>query len=345
MNEILDEVMLLLAGGHEFALVTLVADQGSTPRAAGAEMIVRRDGSIAGTIGGGLLEHSMMRAAAQALDERRSRMVRTELSGTDVRSSESMVCGGAADVLIAYVAPGDPELLAACTALREARVAGRRAWFVTVVPSEDGGTVEHGVLDKEGVVVGAQSCDPAALREAAAAAAGHGTATLPDGRGVVVEPVESPPTALICGAGHVARALVPIVLSVGFRAVVVDDREAFAVAERFPGAAVHLTPFSGALARVGVDERTYVVVVTHGHTHDFDVVRQALRSAACYIGLMASRRKRARFDTALRDAGFGEGDIARIHSPIGVDIGAETPAELAISIVAEMVGVHAAAGA
>ena len=345
MIEILEDVIELLAAGREFALVTLVADQGSTPRAAGAEMLVRDDGSIAGTIGGGLLEHSMMRAAAQALGERRSRILRTELSGTDLSSSERMVCGGAADALIACVPPGASELREACAAVREAQAAAGRGWFVTVIPAEDGGPVEHGFLDDKGAVTGARSCDPAALRTATDATAVDGTATLPDGRGVVIEPVGPPATALICGAGHVARALVPIVLSVGFRAVVIDDREEFAVAARFPGAKVLHLPFSGALAQAGADERSYVVIVTRGHAHDFDVLQQALRSPARYIGLMASRRKRARFDAGLRDAGFGDGDIARVHSPIGVAIGAEPPAELAISIVAEMVGVRAAAGA
>ena len=92
---------------------------------------MREDGSIAGTIGGGLLEHSMMQAAAEALAERRSRRVSADLSGADLRSAEKMVCGGSAEVLITFVPEGDAELLAACTALREARDAGRRAWFVT----------------------------------------------------------------------------------------------------------------------------------------------------------------------------------------------------------------------
>jgi len=121
MHEILDETMRSLEAGRAFALVTLVADQGSTPRAAGAEMLVREDGSIAGTIGGGLIEHTMMQAAAEAIAERRSRRARADLSGADLTSGDMMVCGGAAEVLITYVGPGDAELLAVCSALRVAR--------------------------------------------------------------------------------------------------------------------------------------------------------------------------------------------------------------------------------
>ena len=123
MYEILDETLEQLEAGRAFALVTLVADQGSTPRAAGAEMLVRDDGSIAGSIGGGLIEHTMMAAAAAALADRRSRRERVDLGGSDLASGEKMVCGGAAEVLITFVPPRDAELLAVCRALREARAA------------------------------------------------------------------------------------------------------------------------------------------------------------------------------------------------------------------------------
>ena len=163
MYEILDEALRLLGAGRPSALVTLDADQGSTPRAAGAEMLVREDGSIAGSIGGGLLEHTMMQAAAEALAERRSRRTSADLSGADLRSSEKMVCGGVAEVLITFVPEGDAELLAVCTALREARDAGRRAWYVAV-PAGDAAAVEHCVLDEDGCLAGAAVCEAAALR-------------------------------------------------------------------------------------------------------------------------------------------------------------------------------------
>ena len=329
----------LLDAGRPFALLTLVADQGSTPRAAGAEMLVREDGSIAGSIGGGLLEHTMMQAAAAALAERRSRRASADLSGADLRSPEKMVCGGSAEVLITFVPERDAELLSVCTALREARDAGRRAWYVTV-PAGDGAAVEHCVLDEDGGLAGSAVCDAAALRGLTAAAEMHGTATLPDGRTAVLERVDPPALAVVCGAGHVGAEVAPVLARLGFRVVVVDDREEFASHERFPDVRVAVLPFAGALAAVGVDERSFVVIVTRGHVHDMDVLEQALRLGARYIGLMASRSKRARMDAALREAGHGDEAIARIHSPIGLSIGAETPAELAVSIAAEIVQVR-----
>lgn len=341
MIEIIDEVLALLESGKDFTLVKLIGDSGSTPRAAGAEMLVRRDGSIAGTIGGGLLELTMMREAAGVLETRRTRVVDLRLAGTDLISEEEMVCGGSAEVLIAYVPAGDRRLREVVEAVKAARAARRRAWLFTIQPVDEGGDVGFCLLGEDGALAGAQSCDPKVLRTAVGEIARHGTAPLPDGRGLLVEEVEVPTTAVVCGGGHVAHALAPAALAAGFAVMVLDDREEFADARRFPGAEVVLGPFDGALARLEIDESSYVVIVTRGHVHDMDVLMQALRTPARYVGLMASRSKRARMVAALLEAGFGDDDIARVHSPIGLDIGAETPAELAVSIVAELIQVRA----
>ena len=341
MKEILDEVVALLEGGEDFALVKLIGDRGSTPRAAGAEMLVRRDGSIAGTIGGGLLELTMMREAAGVLETRRTRVVDLRLAGTDLTSEEEMVCGGSAEVLITYVPAEDRRLREVAAAVVAARAARRRAWLITMRPADEGGEAEVCFLGEDGELAGAGSWDPTVLRAAVGEVARHGRATLPDGRDALVEQLEAPAMAVVCGGGHVAYALAPAALAAGFAVTVLDDREEFADARRFPGADVVLGPFDGALARLEVDEGSFVVIVTRGHVHDMGVLVQALRTPARYVGLMASRSKRERMVAALREAGFGDGDIARVHSPIGLAIGAETPAELAVSIVAEMIQVRA----
>lgn len=341
MKEIIDEVLALLDSGEDFALVKLIGDRGSTPRAAGAEMLVRRDGSIAGTIGGGLLELTMMREAAGVLEARRTRVVDLRLAGTDLQSEEEMVCGGSAEVLITYVPSGDAELREVVAAVKAARAARRRAWMFTVQPAQEGGEVEYCLLGEDGEIVGARPCEPKVLRTAVGKIAVHGSTKLPDGRGVLVEQVEVPAKAVICGGGHVARAVAPAALAAEFAVTVLDDREEFADPRRFPGAKVVLGAFDGALERLSIDASSYVVIVTRGHVHDMDVLVQALRTPARYVGVMASRSKHARMVTALREAGLGEDALARVHSPIGLDIGAETPAELAVSIVAEMIQVRA----
>ena len=122
-------------------------------------------------------------------------------------------------------------------------------------------------------MAGASVCEAGALRRLTGAAALHGTATLPDGRVVVIERVEPPAMAVICGAGHVGQAVAPLLGGLGFRVVVIDDREEFASRERFPNAELLVRPFEGALEAAGVDERSYVIIVTRGHVHDLDVLR------------------------------------------------------------------------
>ncbi len=345
MREILDQVLEQLEAGRDFALLTLVSESGSTPRAAGAQMLVREDGSIAGTIGGGLLEATMMKEAAEALGERRSRVTSLELTGDDVSSAEKMVCGGKAQVLIARVSAGDRPLLEICREIKLAVSDRRRVWFCTILPSGDGGEVAFCLSGEDGSIRGSAPCDSASLSELVGEAMRHGAALLPDGRAVVVEAVEPPFQVVICGAGHVGAALAPVARCAGFGPVVLDDRREFADPQRFPEAesVTTLDSFDEAFSGLDVGPHSYVVIVTRGHTHDMSVLRQALRTEAGYIGLMGSRTKRKRFYDALRADGFSDGELDRVHSPIGLAIGAETPGELAVSIVAEMIQVRAEA--
>ena len=284
----------------------------------------------------------MTREASEVIEARGSRVVDLRLAGKDLASAEEMVCGGSAEVLIdGPCFSGRPGRCVVVAAVKAARAARSRAWLFTLLPLEEGGKVETRPLEEDGTVVGAQPCEPKALRTAVGKVAVHGSTRLPDGRGVVVEHVEVPATAVVCGGGHVARAVAPAALAAGFAVTVLDDREEFADPQRFPGSKAVLGSFEGALARLGVDGSSYVVIVTRGHTHDIDVLVQALHTSARYIGLMASRSKHARIVAALEEAGLDEDALARVHSPIGLDIGAETPAELAVSIVAELIQVRA----
>jgi len=345
MREIVDDALNLLTVGEEFALVTLVRQSGSTPRAVGAQMLVRPDGSIAGTIGGGLLEATMMQEAARAIKRRCSFVTSMALTG---RSMEGpcMVCGGSAEVLVAYVSPGDPELLAVCAALTEALQQQRRVWLFTFFAAEPGECeVGYCLLGDDGELVGPAPIGTADLRRLVGKSHVHGSAKLENGREAYVEPVDPPSVAVICGAGHVGQALAPVAAGAGFQVVVLDDRPEFANAGRFPSAnrIVVLDDFGEAFERVILGPESYVIAVTRGHAHDFTVLTHALRTQAGYIGLMGSSTKRKHVFKALADEGFVEAEIARVHTPIGLSIGAETPAELAISIVAEMIQVRAAA--
>jgi xanthine dehydrogenase accessory factor len=162
---------------------------------------------------------------------------------------------------------------------------------------------------------------------------------------VFVEPVVSDPVLYVFGAGHVSRQIVPLASRVGYQVVVIDDRADFADSSHFPEARdIYQLPFEEVMDRLSIHELSYLVIVTRGHMHDKNVLAQALKTKAGYIGMIGSSRKRNIIYEKLLEEGFTEKDLSRVHSPIGLDIGAETPEEIAVSIVAELIEVRRGGG-
>jgi xanthine dehydrogenase accessory factor len=170
------------------------------------------------------------------------------------------------------------------------------------------------------------------------------TQTLPEGGTLAcfLEPLKSRPVVYLFGGGHVALPLAKLVKMVDFSLIVVDDRDEFANAERYPEAdEIWVRSFEGVLEGEMLGPEAYIVIVTRGHLYDKDVLAQTLQRETAYVGMIGSRRKRNMVYQALRDEGFTEDQLARVHSPIGLDIAAETPEEIAVSIVAELIAVRA----
>jgi xanthine dehydrogenase accessory factor len=162
---------------------------------------------------------------------------------------------------------------------------------------------------------------------------------------VLAEPVFADPALYIFGGGHVSTEIVPLAARAGFKVVVIDDREEYAAPDRFPQAAkVQCRPFAGVLKKLDIDHTSYIVIVTRGHMHDKTILEQSLKTDAKYIGMIGSRRKRDMIYDKLLEEGFTQDDLGRICSPIGLDIGAETPEEIAVSIAAELIKVRAGKG-
>ena len=159
----------------------------------------------------------------------------------------------------------------------------------------------------------------------------------------LIESVRPGCTVVVFGAGHVSQQVVPLCENVGFRTIVLDDRSEYACQERFTSETevMALDSFDN-WGGLTIDAGCYIVILTRGHIHDKNVLAQALRTSAGYIGMIGSRRKRDKIYQALREEGFMQQDINRVYSPIGLDIGAETPAELAVSIVGELIKIRAA---
>ncbi len=322
----------LLEEGETFAWAGIIGTRGSSPRHGGASMLVRADGSIAGTVGGGGLEAWAIKQALSVLEADRPSVQEFQLTPQDA-AGLGMVCGGRGRMILEPVSPSHHEVKESLEALAAWADEGRRGWLVTTVS----GSEQHGWrITRRLVEAGADMGLPAdGDADGDAAALGAGSLSHAD-------PVGFEGTAYVFGAGHCGEKLVPVLGLAGFATVILDDRSEFAHRGRFPTAdrVIVLDSFDQGMDGLPTDDDSYIVIVTRGHLHDRSVLAQALRTEAGYIGMIGSRKKIAAIYQALRDEGFSEADLARVHSPIGLEIGAETPGEIAISIAAELVQVR-----
>jgi xanthine dehydrogenase accessory factor len=253
ITELYQEINRIIAAGEEAALATIVSASGSTPREVGAKMLIRADGSIMGTVGGGSLEAEVIKQAAGVIKAGQSRQFNFNLTaeGGDL----GMICGGDTDVFI--------------------------------------------------------------------------------------EPLAPPPALYIFGGGHISLPLAKIGKLVGFTVGVIDDRAEFANPQRFPEADLVLaTEFSNAFTKLAVNKSGYIVIVTRNHAFDELVLELALGTPARYIGMIGSKSKNRDVFNHLLAKGISKEQIDRVHAPIGLKISAQTPEEIAVSIMAEVINVR-----
>ncbi|MCL2126374.1 MAG: XdhC family protein [Oscillospiraceae bacterium] len=344
MKDIVNTAIELLNAGESFVQATILVSSGSTPRGAGSCMIIRSDGSICGTVGGGALEAGIMKTAPGVMSSKLARVIDIVLDGND-EIAVDMICGGNASVLVDYIDPKHPGHLEYFTALLATLRSGIQARIVTVPPKE-GSSAERCqcLLLPSGPPLGSDGIDPAVISAIERRSGGYDAFTKLDNLGIYLHSVGNDGVAYIFGAGHCGEKLAPVLASVGFSVVVIDDREEFANDARFPNADEIIVPESMDLpfAQREFDGESYIVIVTRGHAHDELVLRGALRTGAGYVGMIGSRRKREAIYVHLLADGFLQSDIERVFSPIGISIDAETPEEIAISIAAEMIKVRAA---
>lgn len=324
MRTFLKTVVRTLEAGQDVELVTVLAASGSTPRGAGAMLAVFPDGASVGTVGGGNVEYEATRLAGDLLG-RRENALRDFRFVQGEAASLGMVCGGGVTLHFQYLSAADPKTVSLLQRLREAAGENRDVWLARRL---EGAEVSVMCLaDRETVPA---DLPPDLL----------GPKTVFQDSWFVL-PVVRAGLTYIFGGGHVSQALVPAVAAVGFRPVVCDDRPEFANGSLFPQAAeVRLVDFQN-LSALTVTADDYVVIMTRGHQADYEVLSQVLRSGAKYIGCIGSKKKLALCREKLLQAGFTEAEYARVHAPIGLAIGAETPAEIAVSVTAELIAVRA----
>lgn len=340
---IFKHLIKLLTRKESIVLTTILSRSGSAPRAVGTRMIVRSDGSIRGTIGGGILEAKVRRLAQNAFDHQGTIAHDFVLTAEDAEQM-GMICGGQLRVLIQYVDGNDPAYSAFYQQVTTALKLSQSAWLITEIPT--GETVHSKLMqclcrsDDSRVFVGQHEdiVIPTSVSEL------QEPQVINEGKVCfLVEPLCREGVVFIFGAGHISEKLAPLTRLVGFRTVVLDDRTEFANRERFPAAddVLVFPSFNRAMANLSIDENSYLVLVTRGHAHDKTLLGQALATQAGYIGMIGSRRKRDAVYQALEKEGVTATALARVHSPIGLAIAAETPEEIAVSITAELIAVRA----
>ena len=251
MGDLFDEVQKLKSEGKKGALATIIGTKGSTPREVGAKMLLREDGTLLGTIGGGCLEAEVWQEAMNIIKEQKPRTIHFDLTGKQAEEG-GMICGGVMDI---YIEP--------------------------ILPAE---------------------------------------------------------RVFVFGGGHISLFVAKMAKMAGFEVAVIDDRPQFANLERFPEADEILAEeFFLALPKLKVNPSSYLVIVTRGHAYDQEVLEWAMETKARYIGMIGSRRKIKTVYDNLAAKGISQEKLEAVHAPIGLDIGALTPEEIAVAIVAEMI--------
>jgi xanthine dehydrogenase accessory factor len=350
MRELLDTLAAWDAEGASIGRAVVVRTFGSAPRPEGAVLATTADGRIAGSVSGGCVEGAAAEEIDRARETGHARVIRYGISDEQAWDV-GLACGGTIDVLVEPSIPG-----AAVEAARDAGSASPRgAAVVTPLPA-DSPPPEHGehrpgdgappepaiVVDEDGALHGSLG-DPDLDRRLVDAATealrrgASGTVEL-GGRSLFIEAYPVRPRMVIVGATETARALVDIAAALGYERVVIDARPAFAAAERFPEVERLLNEWpDDAFAAIDLGPNDSVAVLSHDPKFDEPAIVEAVRRGARYVGAIGSRKTQANRRVRLREAGLTDAEIARVHGPIGLDLGGRAPAETALAIMAEVV--------
>jgi xanthine dehydrogenase accessory factor len=315
----------------DVALVTVIDVHGSVPRHPGSKMLVRSTGAILGTVGGGKGEASAIELAVRSIGRKRSDALTVEMQGTEAEG-EDMVCGGTCRLLIEYVADTSPYAM-----VLQRLEKGEKALLVKKLegPAEGSPTA----------VLISVSDEASVQEETAANCLRTGKPAFSREAGLFYDPIFPEEKLLILGGGHVGRSVAVMAAELDFKVTIADDRKALLAPERFPPAVKTICGSYAEVAReFPLDSASYVVVVTRGKASDLECMRAILGRTCRYAGFIGSTRKAKILLDQLREDGFPPEKVAAVHSPIGLDIRAETPAEIAVSILAELVAVRRNAG-
>ncbi len=329
MKNLFQKLYETLLAKEDVVLITIVASSGSVPRGSGARMLVTKSGRIAGTIGGGAVEHKSIEMAQDVLFKKSSFSEYFRLHPNEI-ADLGMICGGDVEVSFQYLSPDSRDLTGLVEKILQLFEEKTPAWLITQVDAKDGGLSVFAKSRIYGEDLPGAVTDAIAKRP---------VLTECDGKRYYIEKIVDAGYVYIFGGGHVAQQLVPVLTGCCFDCIVVEDRADFADPALFENKAKTMCLPMEELDTLlpDITEDDYICVMTRGHQNDYVVQREMLKSPAGYIGVIGSRKKIASVRERLMADGYSESDIARVTAPIGLEIGSETPAEIAISIAAQLI--------
>jgi xanthine dehydrogenase accessory factor len=316
--------------GEDMVLATIVADTGSSPRSAGAHILVDENGRVCGTIGGGTLEYKSIQLARGLLEQGQSRRKTYRLYRND-EEELGMLCGGNVDVFFQFIKGGDEKTASLVGECLSRLGKDEDLWlFIDLTSPADWimALYSGGFLFPDKMKLGGDDIRDLARNREVLVRKGD--------RRIYGEPVNFAGKVFIFGGGHVAQALAPVLNSVSFRCVVFDNREEFVSRELFPNALDLITgDYDCVEEKLTVSSRDYIVIVTHAY--DLVVLRQIIGKNCAYVGVIGSKTKAAALKQQLAQEGVSEETLSKINTPIGLKIKSETPEEIAVSIAGEMI--------
>jgi xanthine dehydrogenase accessory factor len=344
VREVFREAVSELEKGRRVVVATVVRTKGSTPQKPGAKLLVRHDGSGVGTLGGGCVEGDIWFAAKELMKRGGPSEYRDYELNEELAAEDGLVCGGTMYFLIDSVYQSGDYLDVAREIDGAYRGEGAVAVASVVKPAEgQPAPIAARLLVRENGSTEGTLGSEALDRDASGKARDlmvlgkNDYVVAENGAEYFVEAYTTPPQMVLCGGGHVSKAIAPLAKTVGFRVFVTDDREEFANADRFPEAdRLIVAAPEDALPQLLINPNTFIIVATRGHRYDNVALDVAARTPAKYVGLMGSRRKTILIYEDLLRGGMPIERVREIRSPIGLDVRARTPEEIAVSIIAEV---------
>jgi len=353
MRDVYIEIVESLQRKEKLALATLITRTGSAPRAVGAKYLVKEDGKTFGSIGGGCIEAEVWEEAQGVMKRKEGNVLHFNLTAEQLAEG-GLICGGNIDI---FLEPLKEEFFKIYEEVVRIKQKGGSAILATLIavdgtfPKKEEKALLHSSGEKVGSLYHEEELTQKILRE--------GESLLEEKiprvvvfssekeespwkkMEVLLEPIFSEPTVYIFGAGHVSQQLALLAKRVDFKVVVIDDREMFANRERFPEAdEIIVTELEKCFDPLHIDDSSYLVIVTRGHLYDGIVLEQAVKTNARYIGMIGSKKKIHTLYQNLMKKGIPQSTFDRVYAPIGIDIHSETPEEIGVSIVAELIKVR-----